>query len=415
MMNRDDDDELVRASLDFVKVLRDTTTTALAGFAAQLFTPNDTFTRSFPRIARVFGADLVRPMINAERDRRALANNYAENMACANFDRVLDDYGLRSKLAAMTFEMLKNAQAVPSTSTVLAPLVEAFGDVVALAVYLEVERRASVVEYVARSPTFRADAAKRVLEAMRGGQPGANVIGVTTRGTPVHGPRASSSEVVGVALASAKKGDRVEVMSGGALMVIGADPGDRIDAFAARLVKNAPVIGRFNDIDIVVAKTDTIDMVVTRYNEARDAYVERANQRAREIVKKPIGDGAEIERALGAPKEKGCTVTVPCEKCKHPTVYPLGEPSMRQLVCPHVFDFDNARGVRGLYVCRGCEITISPDDVERAADGTLHYSKRANALADKLTAMQDDLTRTLAENATLRREIDALERRSTKR
>ena len=82
------------------------------------------------------------------------------------------------------------------------------------------------------------------------------------------------------------------------------------------------------------------------------------------------------------------------------------------LKCEHFgIEFDPRRGIRGVLECP-CGISV---DVRRIPQIAPRCDREGNDLADRLQVLEDEKRTVLAENATLRREIEALKRKSGKR
>lgn len=117
----------------------------------------------------------------------------------------------------------------------------------------------------------------------------------------------------------------------------------------------------------------------------------------------------EHEKKIAVARGKGQQGVVSCDGCGRTNVYPVGFPDPKEATCHHLFRFDPCRGRAGRYVCSGCPLEVDAEVVAR------RYDAERNNLADVSQKLRDENRTILAENATLRRELERQYRHAGKR
>lgn len=134
-------------------------------------------------------------------------------------------------------------------------------------------------------------------------------------------------------------------------------------------------------------------------------------------------DGNEVRCALPLNHENGClpsTGFIPitisriskptamvvhvCTGCGRADKYPVGELDPTELRCCHSFVFNFARGPSGTFDCVNCPLSIP-------VRAMMHYDRERSRMADAATVVRDENTQLLAENARLRRQVEAASRK----
>lgn len=117
----------------------------------------------------------------------------------------------------------------------------------------------------------------------------------------------------------------------------------------------------------------------------------------------------EHEKKIAIVRGNGQQGVVSCDGCGRTNVYPVGFPDPKEATCHHLFRFDPCRGRAGRYVCSGCPLEVDAEVVAR------RYDAERNNLADVSQKLRDENRTILAENATLRRELERQYRHAGKR
>lgn len=141
---------------------------------------------------------------------------------------------------------------------------------------------------------------------------------------------------------------------------------------------------------------------------------EESRVRLRQAHARRIAAAAEnVARAPSNPKERNACCTISCANCGHSNVYPLGHLDPKESTCTHRFRFAPELGRLGALICTTCPLRIDREDLERLnIDPSKRYDHVGNTLADATTKVHDENRDLLSENARLRRQLEALERKT---
>lgn len=119
-------------------------------------------------------------------------------------------------------------------------------------------------------------------------------------------------------------------------------------------------------------------------------------------------DAEELERRRKIWDEKmpaGLSHTIVCNNCGCADSYPLGKLDPKEGRCIHNFKWDMYSGRRGAMSCSNCTLTIPVESLPS------RYNPNDNKLADDMQMLKDENVQVLAENARLRRQLEAAARK----